>query len=202
MPFLGQAACAPPELAGVGAAAEMRKLQSTLLTGAPAPPAAPWVVSEGQGGLRYITQVTLASDVSVKARKFFTRLGVNMLDPPGKSVFFNDRLGLLFVRATESDLDTIERAVDALNNGAPPPVDAQTNSDNSITNAAILVRDGKLLYEMGKLDAAEDKLRAAMQLDPDNVGASYYLNLIQQAKSRREAALPTGGGCLADEFSS
>ena len=42
-----------------------------------------------------------------------------MLDPPGKSVFFNDRLGLLFVRATEQDLDTIERAIDALNQVAP-----------------------------------------------------------------------------------
>jgi general secretion pathway protein D len=34
-------------------------------------------------------------------------------------VFFNDRLGLLFVRATLSDLDTIERAIQALNQVAP-----------------------------------------------------------------------------------
>jgi general secretion pathway protein D len=40
---------------------------------------------------------------------------VNLTAPVGKSVFFNDRLGLLFVRATEQDLDTIERAIETLN---------------------------------------------------------------------------------------
>jgi general secretion pathway protein D len=40
------------------------------------------------------------------------------LDPP-KSLFFNDRLGLLFVRATMQDLDTIESAIQALNQVAP-----------------------------------------------------------------------------------
>jgi tetratricopeptide (TPR) repeat protein len=75
--------------------------------------------SANNGGLRYITTVNLAADVSVAARNFFTTLGVDMVNPPGKSVFFNDRLGLLFVRATEQDLDTIERAVQALNRVAP-----------------------------------------------------------------------------------
>ena len=56
-------------------------------------------------------------DVSLAARNFFTTLGVNMFPP--KSVFFNDRLGLLFVRATLSDLDTIESAIQALNQVAP-----------------------------------------------------------------------------------
>ncbi len=71
------------------------------------------------GGLRSITTVNLASDVSLAARSFFITLGVNMAEPPGKSVFFNDRLGLLFVKATLSDLDTIERAIQALNQVAP-----------------------------------------------------------------------------------
>lgn len=71
------------------------------------------------GGLRYVTQVNLASDVSAAARAFFTTLGVNLIAPPGKSVFFNDRLGLLVVRATQDDLDTIEQAIEALNQVAP-----------------------------------------------------------------------------------
>ncbi len=71
------------------------------------------------GGLRSITTVNLASDVSVAARSFFTTLGVDMANPPGKSVFFNDRLGLLFVRATLSDLDIIERAIQTLNQVSP-----------------------------------------------------------------------------------
>ena len=44
-----------------------------------------------------------------------------MLTPPGKAVFFNDRLGKLVVKATEQDLDTIERAIEALNE-VPPQV--------------------------------------------------------------------------------
>ena len=50
---------------------------------------------------------------------FFTTLGVNLAPP--KSIFFNDRLGVLFVRATSQDLDTIEKAIQALNM-TPPQV--------------------------------------------------------------------------------
>jgi len=75
----------------------------------------------GQGGLNYITQVTLASQVSAAARTFFTSLGVNLTAPPGKAVFFNDKSGLLFVKATESDLDTIDKAIQTLNQ-VPPQV--------------------------------------------------------------------------------
>jgi len=46
-------------------------------------------------------------------------LGVN-LNPP-KSVFFNDRLGVLFVHATPQDLDLIEKAIQVLNM-MPPQV--------------------------------------------------------------------------------
>jgi type II secretory pathway component GspD/PulD (secretin) len=73
----------------------------------------------GGGGLRDITQVTLSSTVSTAASAFFTTLGVNLASPPGKSVFFNDRVGRLFVRATEQDLDIIERAIQTLNEIAP-----------------------------------------------------------------------------------
>ena len=64
-------------------------------------------------------------NVSVTAANFFTTLGVN-LNPTtpggqGKSIFFNDRLGVLFVRATSQDLDTIEKAIQALNM-TPPQV--------------------------------------------------------------------------------
>jgi type II secretory pathway component GspD/PulD (secretin) len=71
--------------------------------------------------LAYITTQTSSATPSALARAFFSTLGVNLLSPPGKSVFFNDRLGLLFVKATESDLDTIERALQVLNQ-VPPQV--------------------------------------------------------------------------------
>jgi hypothetical protein len=59
------------------------------------------------------------NSVSATARSLFSKLGVDWESPKGKSVFYNDGLGLLFVKATESDLDTIERAFSALNYTAP-----------------------------------------------------------------------------------
>ncbi|MGA2281914.1 MAG: hypothetical protein ABSG80_16610, partial [Verrucomicrobiota bacterium] len=67
----------------------------------------------GGGGLSYVTTTNATANVSLAAKTFFTTLGLN-LDPP-KSVFFNDRLGVLFVRATSQDLDTIEKAIQVLN---------------------------------------------------------------------------------------
>ena len=76
------------------------------------------------GGLNFVTTQTSSGGIngpSGLAMQFFSTLGVN-LDPrlnPGKSVFFNERLGYLFVKATEDDLDTIERAIQVLNEVAP-----------------------------------------------------------------------------------
>jgi type II secretory pathway component GspD/PulD (secretin) len=72
-----------------------------------------------------VTTPNLSSDVSVTAKAFFTTLGVNLNAPPGKSLFFNDRLGLLIVKATEDDLDTIERAIQAID-AVPPQVHIKT----------------------------------------------------------------------------
>ena len=66
-----------------------------------------------------MTTTNLTVSVSLAAKGFFTTLGLN-LDPP-KSVFFNDRLGVLFVHATSQDLDTIEKAIQVLNM-TPPQV--------------------------------------------------------------------------------
>jgi type II secretory pathway component GspD/PulD (secretin) len=49
---------------------------------------------------------------------YFASIGVDF-QLPSKSIFYNERLGVLFVRATESDLDTIERAISALDAVAP-----------------------------------------------------------------------------------
>lgn len=70
------------------------------------------------GGVAYITQPGYMQNVSLAAEGFFRAIGVN-LSLPGRSIAFNDRLGLLFVKATPEELDTIERAVQALNQVAP-----------------------------------------------------------------------------------
>ncbi len=76
---------------------------------------------QNQGGLDYITVQTSAATPSQVAARFFISLGVNLAYPNGKAVFFNDRLGYLFVKATETDLDTIEQALQVLNQ-VPPQV--------------------------------------------------------------------------------
>ena len=57
-------------------------------------------------------------NVSQVAINFFRAIGVD-LTQAGRSLAFNDRLGLLFVRATPSELDAIERVVQSLNQVAP-----------------------------------------------------------------------------------
>ncbi|MEK7706727.1 MAG: hypothetical protein AAB380_01870, partial [Verrucomicrobiota bacterium] len=49
------------------------------------------------------------------------------------------------------------------------------------TEAATMVQDGRLLLELGKLDEAETKLKQAMNLDPENRAAFYYLSLVKEA---------------------
>src|SRR5581483_3253055 len=61
-----------------------------------------------------------------------------------------------------------------------PQVNAQK------TDAGTLVQDGKLLYEMGKFEEADVKLHQALEKDPDNQAAFYYLNLVKQAYYERE----------------
>jgi general secretion pathway protein D len=50
----------------------------------------------------------------VVVQEFFAAIGVN-LTAVGRSIAFNDKLGLLFVRATPSELDIIERTIQTLN---------------------------------------------------------------------------------------
>jgi type II secretory pathway component HofQ len=57
-------------------------------------------------------------EIPILARSYFSTLGVD-LTAPGKSIFFNDGTGMLFVLATKQDLDTVERAIQMLNMTAP-----------------------------------------------------------------------------------
>jgi general secretion pathway protein D len=69
------------------------------------------------GGVSYLTQQTLVSDVTVIVQQFFQAAGV-ILTPP-KSVFFNERSGMLMVRGTMQDLDIVEQAIQVLNMSPP-----------------------------------------------------------------------------------
>lgn len=75
------------------------------------------------GGLAYVTRTNSVNEIQMAIRTFFAAQGVDFTSPLGtnKSVFFNDRTGILLVRATLQDLDIIEAAVQVLN-VAPPQV--------------------------------------------------------------------------------
>ena len=56
-----------------------------------------------------------------------------------------------------------------------------------LANASTLVQTGRLLYEMGRLDDAETNLLKALELDPANSAAPYYLDLLKEARYINDA---------------
>ena len=53
---------------------------------------------------------------------------------------------------------------------------------NSAPDADRLVQEGKLDYEMGKLDEAEKLFKSALASDSENTAVKYYLGLVQAAR--------------------
>jgi type II secretory pathway component GspD/PulD (secretin) len=68
-------------------------------------------------GIRNLTEETDQALVIDLVRAYFQTAGVDLTLP--KSVFFNDRLGQLMVRATLQDLDVVEQAIQILNLSPP-----------------------------------------------------------------------------------
>src|SRR5437667_7174475 len=73
----------------------------------------------GGGGLPGVTRTNLTQSIQDTVRAFFTAAGINVLPP--NTIFFNDRTGVLMVRATSQELDIVQKAVEILNI-APPQV--------------------------------------------------------------------------------
>ena len=68
-----------------------------------------------------VTQIRNNSEVVAQVRGFFQAAGVNLQGQGGAQIFFNDRTGILMVRASLADLDIMEEAIEVLNT-APPQV--------------------------------------------------------------------------------
>ncbi|HTG43784.1 MAG TPA: hypothetical protein VK633_04565 [Verrucomicrobiae bacterium] len=89
----------------------------------------------GGGGIIGVTITNQMSGVQDAVRNFFIAAGLDFQTnqqqfaqqggggplPPQKAIFFNDRMGVLMVRATLRDLDIVENALQALNI-TPPQV--------------------------------------------------------------------------------
>ena len=50
------------------------------------------------------------------------------------------------------------------------------------TQAATLVQDAKVFYESGQLNEAESRLKKAIEIDPQNQPAYFYMNLISESR--------------------
>jgi Flp pilus assembly secretin CpaC/tetratricopeptide (TPR) repeat protein len=53
---------------------------------------------------------------------------------------------------------------------------------SNVVQVATLVQDGKFLYEAGKYDEAEVKLKQALAMDPGNLPAFQYLRLVHEKR--------------------
>jgi Flp pilus assembly secretin CpaC len=71
------------------------------------------------GGLPGVTSTNLTQNSQEIVRQFFLAAGVNVLPP--NQIYFNDRKGVLMVRATSQELDIVQQAVEVLNE-APPQI--------------------------------------------------------------------------------
>jgi hypothetical protein len=98
---------------GDGGGAQGQHIQARLMTNAlgtnlPSGRSMPRVEQPGV----FLSEPTPTEGIHADAREFFALLGVNLGAP--SAAFWNDRLGLLLVKATKEDLDTIESALEAL----------------------------------------------------------------------------------------
>lgn len=119
-----------------------------------------------------------ALNMQEKLLNFFTAAGVSFTPP--KSIFYNHRKDTLTVHATEAELDLIEQLLSHGGKG-------QTAIKNSVAisnkvDVNMRVQDAKLLYQMGKLEQAQKAFKEALDVDPNNHAAQYYMDLIKKSR--------------------
>jgi tetratricopeptide (TPR) repeat protein len=150
--------------------------------------------SAGGGGIIGVTLTNSMSTVQDAVRNFFIAAGVDFNTnqvafgqqaglgprPPQKAIFFNDRNGILFVRATLRDLDIIEGALQALN-VTPPQVTIETKiaeisqRDNKAVGfdwflGNVLAKDGKVGFQGGTAPSFAD---SGGNANPANPGGTF-----------------------------
>lgn len=141
------------------------------------------------GGIIGVTVTNSVSTITDSVRNFFIAAGIDFQTnqagaqgggfaatgvplPPQKAIFFNDRTGILFVRATLRDLDVIEGALQALN-VSPPQVTIETRI------AEISQRDNKAVgfdWFLGNVLAAEGKVGFQGGTAPSFADSSTFAN--------------------------
>jgi len=69
--------------------------------------------------------------------------------------------------------------------GCSTPTPKSASSHQSDSPTAATVEDGRQLYEVGKIYAAERKLLDVLAVEPNNRKALYYLTLIKEAQEHQ-----------------
>ena len=135
-------------------------------------------IPNGGGGILRAEQAGAGSDLVVLLTAKIVALSTTdkvpiLGDLPGVGRLFrsqSNRALMISPPAATTNLFTLGTNADA---SAPP---------HSGVLTAQLEQDGKLLYQLGKLDEAEMKLKEALAVDPNNQAALYYLALVKRAK--------------------
>jgi general secretion pathway protein D len=151
----------------------------------------------GGGGIIGVTLTNSMSSIQDAVRNFFIAAGIDFNTnnlaqgqaafgatgqpaAPQKAIFFNDRNGILFVRATLRDLDIIEGALQALN-VTPPQVTIETKiaeisqRDNKAVGfdwylGNILANNGKVGFQGGTAPSFAD---SGGSDNPANPGGAF-----------------------------
>ncbi|HEY1173412.1 MAG TPA: hypothetical protein VGH19_18730 [Verrucomicrobiae bacterium] len=83
---------------------------------------------QGGAGITGVTTIVLTEQIQALARQFFAAAGVNLASNAAggasTQIFFNDRTGVLMVRASLQDLEIIQSAIEVLNI-IPPQVQVE-----------------------------------------------------------------------------
>src|ERR1017187_9246536 len=119
-----------------------------------------------------LTDAFWTNDFHSRFLEYFKSNGLDLKSP--RSFFFHSD-GRIWFRATAEDLDRIEAIIVTNSLSKPEKVEAAT-----------LIQDGKLLFELGKYYEAETAFTKVMEVEPQNATASYYLSLVQKARHRQE----------------
>ena len=57
------------------------------------------------------------------------------------------------------------------------------SSQQPVSTTAETIEEARLLYESGKMDAAEKELNGVLAVEPKNPKANYYLAIVQQCRA-------------------
>lgn len=161
--------------------------------------------TNSEGGIRFLTDVTPAANVIPALKNFFAAAGVD-LSAPGKAIFFNDRLGLLMVRATLKDLDAIEKTlrVSPMKPGElqkvfpalprdktnAPPTTTETNAD-AVRVIGDLPYFGRFFRRAADTEQLEDT--AALPMRRFNVDSNTLVHALRSVCFETSAPSRSGG---------